>query len=107
MFSIDDVDDNQIEYSHSLFVGLNPPATARVSVDINFTARRLLTRADHGYTLVIPLETGENTLMSTCDDRFAETEPAESVFAEKRVLDPLASPDEIRGIPRNGNSKPS
>lgn len=35
--------------------------------------------------------------MSTSDDLFAETAPGDSVFAEKRALDPLASPEEIRG----------
>ena len=35
--------------------------------------------------------------MSKYDDLFAETALGDSVFAEKRALDPLASPDEIHG----------
>jgi Cdc6-like AAA superfamily ATPase len=31
------------------------------------------------------------------DDLFAETAPANSVFADKRALDPLVTPAEIRG----------
>jgi cell division control protein 6 len=31
------------------------------------------------------------------DDLFDATEPADSVFADKQALDPLAAPEEIRG----------
>lgn len=48
------------------------------------------------YTLVILLELDETTPpMTDYDKLFAETTPTDSVFVQKRALDPLIPPDEV------------
>ena len=65
------------------FPALDPPAIAVPDlVDTTFTPRRSLTSLALIDTLVVPLEASETTPMSKYDDRFAATEPGDSVFAE-------------------------